>query len=69
MYDGDTVFAMATGDIPAPDPVEHHAMLAAAGDTVTRAVVHGVLAATSVDTPGGRIRSYREAFSSALPPS
>jgi len=66
MVDGDTVFTLATGERPAPDPAALHALLTAAGGCVTRAVVHAVLAATPVDTALGRLRSYREAFPSAF---
>jgi L-aminopeptidase/D-esterase-like protein len=61
MLDGDTVFSLATGDRPAPDPVAFHALLSAAGDTVTRAVTRGVWTADSL----GGLRGYREAFPSA----
>jgi L-aminopeptidase/D-esterase-like protein len=66
MFDGDTVFTLATCDGASPDPLAFHALLAAAGDCFTRAVVHGVLDATSVDTPEGRLRCYRDAFPSAF---
>ncbi len=66
MFDGDTVFALATGSLQrAPDPVAFHALLGAAADCVTRAVVHAMLAATSVETPAGTWRSYYDAFPSA----
>ena len=67
MVDGDTVFTLATGDRAAPDFAGFHGLLTAAGTCVTRAVVHAVLSATSVDTSAGRLRSYREAFPSAFP--
>jgi L-aminopeptidase/D-esterase-like protein len=67
MVDGDTVFALATGDLSAPDFAGFHGLLTAAGTCVTRAVVHAVLSATSVDTAAGPLRSYREAFPSAFP--
>jgi putative pantetheine hydrolase len=67
MVDGDTVFTLATGDRAAPDFAAFHGLLTAAGTCVTRAVVHAVLSATSVDTSAGRLRSYREAFPSAFP--
>jgi putative pantetheine hydrolase len=72
MLDGDTIFTLATERRPAPDLMQFHQLLELAGDCVTRAVVHAVLRAHSVDTPGqppvgGRIRSYREAFPSAFP--
>jgi L-aminopeptidase/D-esterase-like protein len=62
MFDGDTVFTLATAAVGAPDPMAFHELLAAAGTTVTRAVARAVLAA---ETTGG-IRSYRDAFPSAL---
>ena len=37
-------------------------LLDAAGDTVTRAVGHAMLAATSTTTAAGTIRSYRDAL-------
>jgi putative pantetheine hydrolase len=66
MFDGDTVFALATVVRDAPDPLAFHALLAAAADCVTRAVVHAMLAATSVETSAGAWRSYSEAFPSAV---
>ncbi len=61
MFDGDTAFALATGEHSAPDPVQLHALLTAAADVTTRAVVRAVLAAESVTTPGGRWVCYRDA--------
>lgn len=66
MYDGDTVFALATCSTAAPDPFAFHALLSAAGDCFTRAVVHGVLDATTVDTAAGPLRCYRDSFPSAF---
>jgi len=66
MFDGDTVFTMATGDRGAPDPLAFHALLDSAGDCFTRAIGRAMLAAESVQTPAGRWRSYREAFPSAF---
>lgn len=62
MFDGDTLFGLATGAADAPDPMAFHLLLEAAGDCVTRAVARGLLAATSA----GGLRSYRDAFPSAL---
>ncbi len=63
MFDGDTVFTLATCARPVdPDPEHFHALLGAAGDCVTRAVGRAMLAAES--THG--MRSYRDAFPSAL---
>jgi putative pantetheine hydrolase len=62
MFDGDTIFTLATGSAPAPDQVAFHALLEAAGTCVTRAVARAVLAAES--THG--LHSYRDAFPSAF---
>jgi len=65
MFDGDTVFTLATGDRGSPDPIAFHALLEAAADSFTRAIGRAILAAESVETPAGRWRSYRDAFPSA----
>jgi len=62
MYDGDTVFTLATGSRSAPDPAGFHALLTAAADTVTRAVARGVFCAGSA----AGMRGYRDAFPSAF---
>nr|3S3U_A Chain A, cysteine transferase [Streptantibioticus cattleyicolor]3S3U_B Chain B, cysteine transferase [Streptantibioticus cattleyicolor]4IHD_A Chain A, ThnT protein [Streptantibioticus cattleyicolor]4IHD_B Chain B, ThnT protein [Streptantibioticus cattleyicolor] len=78
LSDGDTVFALSTGRRPLlpdrPDATAARAfgvhleagalneVLAAGADVLTRAVVHAVLAATGVDTPGGVHPSYRELY-------
>ena len=67
MFDGDTVFTLATGNRGAPDPLAFHALLDAAGDCFTRAIGSAMLAADSVQTPAGHWRSYRDAFPSAFP--
>ncbi|MEU4242066.1 P1 family peptidase [Actinoplanes sp. NPDC026619] len=56
MFDGDTIFALATGTGAPLGPVEFSALLTVAADTFSRAVVHGMLAATGA----GDFRSYRE---------
>jgi L-aminopeptidase/D-esterase-like protein len=66
MFDGDTMFTLASGALPAPDPFQLHALLDAAGDCVTRAVAHAMLAATTVPSPDGDIRSLRDALPSAF---
>jgi L-aminopeptidase/D-esterase-like protein len=66
MFDGDTMFALATGAAEAADPMAFHAMLDAGGDCVTRAIGHAMLAAESVETPAGRWRCYQQAFPSAF---
>ena len=67
MFDGDTVFTLATGERGAPDMLAFHALLDAAGDCLTRAIGRAILAAESVQTPAGLWRSYRDAFPSAFP--
>jgi len=72
MFDGDTLFTLATGErtgagpAGALDVMTFHALLDAAGDVVTRAVGHAMLAATSVVTPAGELRSIRDALPSVL---
>jgi putative pantetheine hydrolase len=65
MFDGDTIFALATGSGPPATPLEFHAILASAADCFTRAVVHAVLSASSVTTPAGTWPSYLDLFPSA----
>ncbi|MFJ5611205.1 P1 family peptidase [Streptomyces sp. NPDC093221] len=78
LSDGDTVFAMATGRRPlvppgtadAADPAfgvhieagAMNAVLEAGADALTRALLHAVLAAETVDGPGGLFLSYRDAY-------
>jgi putative pantetheine hydrolase len=69
LFDGDTLFTLATGERPAPDPVEQTLVMEAGADCVARAVVHALLAATSVDRSGEggiRLRSWSDAFPSAV---
>lgn len=70
MVDGDTMFTMATGRSQSPlDTAGMQVLLHVAGDCVTRAVGHAVLSAGSVTTPATTLRSYRDVFASAFPPS
>ena len=62
MFDGDTVFTLATCARDATPTRVLPRLLVAAADCVTRAVARAVLAAES--THG--LRSYRDAFPSAL---
>ncbi|MGW4083493.1 P1 family peptidase [Streptomyces sp. NPDC004822] len=64
LNDGDTVFALATGDRPLdPDhPLALSDLLAAAADMVTRGIVRAVRAAESVTGPGGVWPSYGELY-------
>lgn len=66
MLDGDTVFTLATGERQTPDLFGFQDLLSAAADCVTRAVVHAVLAAEAVTTPGGSWPTYRDTFPSAF---
>jgi L-aminopeptidase/D-esterase-like protein len=59
VMDGDTIFGLSTCARPAPSLEELFALHAAAADVVTRAVVHALLAAETVTTPGGTWRSFR----------
>ncbi|KRF28485.1 P1 family peptidase [Phycicoccus sp. Soil802] len=66
LLDGDTLFTLATGERPAPELPALHALMVAAGDCVTRAVGHATLAAESVANGTVDLRSYRDAFPSAV---
>ena len=66
MFDGDTVFTLATAHHDAPDAVAFHMLLDAAADCFTRAIAHAMLSAQTVQTPTGRWRCYRDAFPSAF---
>ncbi|HQF03463.1 MAG TPA: P1 family peptidase [Phycicoccus sp.] len=64
-YDGDTLFALATGARPAPNGLDLVDLQTAAADCVSRAIVHAMLAATSVDrsADGGLVaRSWLDAL-------
>ena len=68
MFDGDTVFTLATGAQAAPDLMGFHALLDAAGDCVSRAIGHAMLAAeTTADLDGcGQELPRRLPFGAAL---
>lgn len=66
MLDGDTLFTMATGERRAPDLPSFQLLLDVAGDCMTRAVVHAVLAAATTVTPAGTWPAYRDVFPSAV---
>jgi putative pantetheine hydrolase len=66
MFDGDTVFTLATASTGPPDAFAFHLLLDAAADCFTRAIGHAMLAAHTVQTPAGRWRCYRDAFPSAF---
>jgi putative pantetheine hydrolase len=65
MLDGDLTFALSTTARPEPELPALHRLLASAADCVTRAIVHAVLAAESVRTPGGSWPTYTSALDSA----
>jgi putative pantetheine hydrolase len=81
LVDGDTVFALATGEIPATASAQAMAwgaaadlggvlaVQAAAADAVALAIVDAILAATGVVTPAIQLPSYLERFPSARPPA
>lgn len=63
-FDGDTVFTLATGEGPAPSPLDLVVLQTEAARCVTRAIVSAMLAATSVDRSadgGAVLSSYRDA--------
>lgn len=64
MLDGDTVFALATGQRAAPDLLGFQAILQAAADVVTRAIGHALLAAESVRTAAGTWPCVRDVAAS-----
>ncbi|MEW2392156.1 P1 family peptidase [Streptomyces venezuelae] len=64
LNDGDTVFALATGErtLAAGNPLALNEILAAGADLVTEAITRAMLAADSVETPGGIFPSYVELY-------
>ncbi|MFJ4715056.1 P1 family peptidase [Streptomyces sp. NPDC088785] len=64
LNDGDTVFALATGERPldAADPLALNEILAAGADLVTRAIVRAVRSAESLVTPGGAHLAYSDLY-------
>lgn len=66
MFDGDTLFTLATCARPTPDVFDFQDLLGVADEVVTRAVARAMLAATSTPDSTPPLRSYRDAFPSAL---
>ncbi|MEI7029401.1 P1 family peptidase [Streptomyces pratensis] len=64
LTDGDTVFALVTGDVHLPprDPVAVNEILAAGADVLARAVVKAVRAARTTAGPGGAFLSYTDLY-------
>ncbi len=60
MFDGDTLFGVSTASRETPELPQLHEILCAAADVVTRAVVRGILAATTTRTDAGFWPCYRE---------
>jgi putative pantetheine hydrolase len=70
-YDGDTVFALATGGRPGVSGIDEVELQTAAADCVSLAIVRAVLAATSVDRTadgGVALPSYRDALVGSAQP-
>ncbi len=74
LVDGDSVFGVSTAPKDAPrltvtDPaalLQLETIFAAGARSLTRAIVHGVLAAESVNSPAGELPSYRQTHPSAF---
>ncbi|MEU2762274.1 MULTISPECIES: P1 family peptidase [unclassified Streptomyces] len=68
LTDGDTVFTLATGQVPVPpgDPAAVNAILAAGADVLARAVVKAVRAARGTEGPGGRLLSYTDLYGAPM---
>lgn len=66
LNDGDTVFTLATGQLPLAegDPLALNEVLAAGADVVTRAIVRAVLTARGMTGPGGTFLSYTDLYGS-----
>ncbi|AHH94619.1 P1 family peptidase [Kutzneria albida] len=64
MFDGDTIFSLATGarELGPARPVELNALYEAAAEVLARAVVHALLAASTV----GGVPAYRDAWPDAV---
>jgi len=82
MFDGDTIFGLSTSGMAGHEggasnstasadgrssSLIFHQLLAAAADCFTRAIVHGVLSATTASTPAGHWPAYLDVFTSADP--
>jgi putative pantetheine hydrolase len=76
LVDGDSIFALSTrtpdddrARLSVTDPAalgQLETVYAAGARTLSRAVVHAMLNAETVETPAGRILSYRDAYPSAF---
>ena len=68
LLDGDTVFALATGEVEVPEVADVATVQAAAADAVTLAVLDAVLSAEAVGTPSCPAPAYLDVFPSARQP-
>ena len=68
VLDGDTVFVLATGEVPVETPEQLVRLQAMAADVVTLAVLDAVLSSRTTTTAGGEIPGYLDAYPSAEPP-
>ncbi len=74
LVDGDSIFALSTRSDDRPrlsvtDPTalgQLETVYAAGARTLSRAIVHAMISAESVQTPAGTIPSYRDAYPSAF---
>ncbi|TDO51247.1 L-aminopeptidase/D-esterase-like protein [Kribbella sp. VKM Ac-2571] len=74
LVDGDSIFALSTRTTDEPrlsvtDPLalgQLETVYAAGARTLSRAIVHAMLNAESVQTPAGTVPSYRDAYPSAF---
>jgi L-aminopeptidase/D-esterase-like protein len=72
LVDGDSIFALSTGKatrLSVTDPaalIQLETIFAAGARTLSRAIVHALLAAQTVETPAGKVLSYRDAYPSAF---
>jgi L-aminopeptidase/D-esterase-like protein len=73
LVDGDSIFALSTASdqprLSVTDPTalgQLETVYAAGARTLSRAIVHAMLNAESVETPTGPIPSYRDAYPSAF---
>ncbi len=67
MFDGDTVFGLATGTAGEPGPMGLFGIVAAAADVVSRAIVRAVLAAETTTTDAGTWPSFADVVAGSLP--
>lgn len=67
MFDGDTVFGVATGTTGVPNAAGLFEIFSAAADVVSRSIVRAVLAGMTTATEAGRWPSYADVVAGSLP--